>query len=85
VEQSPVTLPLGVKHDVGEIKPPDFLVGIPRSALAFDVNAKRIYDGCTLVDATEHEALLQFEQFLLHRRLVGCLLSSDDPHAATSS
>jgi hypothetical protein len=52
VEQSPVTLPLGVKHHASVIKRPDFLFGIPPISMLV-VNAKRIYDGCTLIDASE--------------------------------
>ncbi len=61
VEQSPITLPKPLR---GEIKRPDFLVGIPTiGTLAVDVKAKRIYDDTILIDAYEHRTLLNFETF----------------------
>lgn len=61
VEQSPMTLP---QHLRGEIKRPDFLVGIPTiGTLAVDVKAKRIYQDAILIDAYEHRTLLAFETF----------------------
>ena len=61
VEQSPLTVPKALK---GEIKRPDFLVGIPTiGTLAFDVKAKSIYDNHILIDAYEHRTLLNFETF----------------------
>ncbi len=61
VEQSPLTVPKALK---GEIKRPDFLVGIPSiGTLAFDVKAKSIYDNHILIDASEHATLLNFENF----------------------
>jgi len=59
VEQSPFTFP---SHLKGEIKRPDFLVGIPAiGSIAVDVKAKRIYDNCLLIDAEEHRTLATFE------------------------
>jgi len=61
VEQSPLTVPKGLK---GEIKRPDFLVGIPTiGTLAFDVKAKTIYDNSIIIDAYEHRTFRNFETF----------------------
>ena len=61
VEQSPLTFPENLK---GEIKRPDFLVGIPTiGTIAVDVKAKRIYDEAIIIDAYEHRTLLNFETF----------------------
>ena len=48
----------------GEIKRPDFLVGLPTiGTLAFDVKAKSIYDEHILIDAYEHRTFRNFETF----------------------
>jgi hypothetical protein len=61
VEQSPLTIPQGLK---GEIKRPDFLVGIPAvGTIAVDVKAKSVYDDTIIIDAYEHRTLLNFEMF----------------------
>ncbi len=61
VEQSPLTLPQALK---GDIKRPDFLVGIPAiGTIAVDVKAKSIYDDSIIIDAYEHRTLLNFETF----------------------
>jgi hypothetical protein len=61
VEQSPMTIP---QHLKGEIKRPDFLVGIPTiGTLAVDVKAKTVYDDAILIDAYEHRTLAAFETF----------------------
>lgn len=61
VEQSPITLPQALK---GEIKRPDFLVGIPSiGTIAVEVKAKSIYDDTIIIDASEHRTLLNFETF----------------------
>jgi len=61
VEQSPLTVPKGLR---GEIKRPDFLVGLPTiGTLAFDVKAKSIYDDHILIDAYEHRTFRNFETF----------------------
>jgi hypothetical protein len=61
VEQSPLTVPKGLK---GEIKRPDFLVGIPTiGTLAFDVKAKTVYDNAIIIDAYEHRTFMNFETF----------------------
>jgi hypothetical protein len=61
VEQSPMTIP---QHLKGEIKRPDFLVGIPTiGTLAVDVKAKTVYDDTILIDAYEHRTLAAFETF----------------------
>ncbi len=61
VEQSPLTVPKGLK---GEIKRPDFLVGVPTiGTLAFDVKAKTVYDNQIIIDAYEHRTFQNFETF----------------------
>ncbi len=60
VEQSPMTFP---EHLKGEIKRPDFLVGIPSiGTIAVDVKAKRVYADTLIIDADEHRTLLTFER-----------------------
>ncbi len=60
VEQSPMTFP---EHLKGEIKRPDFLVGIPSiGTIAIDVKAKRVYADTLIIDAYEHRTLLTFER-----------------------
>ena len=82
VEQSPMTLPLGLQNSrAGGIKRPDFLVGIPPiGTLAFDVKAKTIYGNHILIDAAEHAALLQFEQLFSIPVWFICF-PPDDPYA----
>jgi hypothetical protein len=59
VEQSPLTMPQGFK---GEIKRPDFLVGIPAiGTIAVDVKAKSVYGDVLIIDAYEHRTLQNFE------------------------
>jgi len=49
---SPLTVPKSLK---GEIKRPDFLVGIPTiGTLAFDVKAKTVYENSIIIDEYEH-------------------------------
>jgi hypothetical protein len=61
VEQSPLTIPQSLR---GEIKRPDFLVGIPSiGTIAVDVKAKRVYADTLIIDAYEHRTLLNFETF----------------------
>lgn len=61
IEQSPFTFP---EHLKGEIKRPDFLVGIPSiGTIAVDVKAKRIYQDAILIDAVEHRTLAAFEVY----------------------
>ena len=61
VEQSPLTVPKGLR---GEIKRPDFLVGVPTiGTLAFDVKAKSVYDDRIFIDADEHRMFRNFETF----------------------
>ena len=77
VEQSPMTIP---KHLRGEIKRPDFLVGIPTiGTLAVDVKAKRIYQDAILIDAYEHRTLLNFETFFNITVWFACF-PPDAPH-----
>ncbi|MEQ1716374.1 MAG: hypothetical protein ABL907_10385 [Hyphomicrobium sp.] len=61
VEQSPFTIPEPLR---GEIKRPDFLVGIPTiGTIAVDVKAKRVYRNALIIDDYEHRTLLAFETF----------------------
>ena len=61
VEQSPITIPEGLR---GEIKRPDFLVGIPAiGTIAVDVKAKSVYQDAIIIDAYEHRTLMNFETF----------------------
>jgi hypothetical protein len=77
VEQSPMTIP---EHLRGEIKRPDFLVGIPTiGTLAVDVKAKRIYQDAILIDAYEHKTLLAFETFFNITVWFACF-PPDAPH-----
>lgn len=77
VEQSPLTLPASLK---GEIKRPDFLVGIPSiGTVAVDVKAKRIYDDALIIDAYEHRTLLNFETFFNLSVWFACF-PPDEPH-----
>ena len=77
VEQSPLTMPQPLR---GEIKRPDFLVGIPTiGTLAVDVKAKRIYQDAILIDAYEHRTLLNFETFFNISVWFACF-PPDQPH-----
>jgi hypothetical protein len=77
VEQSPLTMPQPLR---GEIKRPDFLVGIPTiGTIAVDVKAKRIYDDAILIDAYEHRTLLNFETFFNISVWFACF-PPDEPH-----
>jgi hypothetical protein len=77
VEQSPITLPQPLR---GEIKRPDFLVGIPTiGTIAVDVKAKRIYDDAIIIDAYEHRTLLNFETFFNISVWFACF-PPDEPH-----
>ena len=61
VEQSPFTIPQPLR---GDIKRPDFLVGIPTiGTIAVDVKAKSIYDDTIIIDAYEHRTLANFETY----------------------
>ncbi len=78
VEQSPLTLP---QHLRGEIKRPDFLVGIPTiGTLAVDVKSKTVYDDAILIDADEHRTLAAFETFFNMSVWFACF-PPDAPHA----
>jgi hypothetical protein len=61
VDQAPLTIPKALK---GEIKRPDFLIGIPSiGTIAVDVKAKSIYDDTIIIDAYEHRTLMNFETY----------------------
>lgn len=77
VEQSPMTIP---QHLRGEIKRPDFLVGIPSiGTIAVDVKAKRTYRDALIIDAYEHRTLLAFETFFNISVWFACF-PPDEPH-----
>lgn len=78
VEQSPLTIPAALR---GEIKRPDFLVGIPSiGSIAVDVKAKRVYDDTLIIDAYEHRTLLNFETFFNVSVWFACF-PPDEAHA----
>lgn len=61
------------QHLRGEIKRPDFLVGIPSiGTLAVDVKAERVYRDSLIIDANEHRTLLNFETFFNISVWVAC-------------
>lgn len=77
VEQSPFTIPDPLR---GEIKRPDFLVGIPTiGTIAVDVKAKRIYRDALIIDAYEHRTLLNFETYFNTSVWFACF-PPDDAH-----
>jgi hypothetical protein len=77
VEQSPLTIPQPLR---GEIKRPDFLVGIPTiGTTAIDVKAKRVYADTLIIDAYEHRTLLNFETFFNISVWFACF-PPDEPH-----
>ena len=64
----------------GEIKRPDFLVGVPTiGTTAVDVKAKRVYADAIIIDAYEHHALLNFETFFNISVWFACF-PPDEPH-----
>jgi len=68
------------QHLRGEIKRPDFLVGIPTiGTLAVDVKAKRVYQDAFLIDAYEHRTLMAFETFFNISVWFACF-PPDTPH-----
>ena len=77
IEQSPFTIPQPLR---GEIKRPDFLVGIPTiGTIAVDVKAKRVYREALIIDAYEHRTLLNFETFFNISVWFACFPPSE-PH-----
>ncbi len=77
VEQSPMTIAQPLR---GEIKRPDFLVGVPTiGTTAVDVKAKRVYADTLLIDAYEHRTLLNFETFFNVSVWFACF-PPDEPH-----
>jgi hypothetical protein len=64
----------------GEIKRPDFLVGVPTiGTIAVDVKAKRVYADTLIIDAYEHRTLLNFETFFNITVWFACF-PPDEPH-----
>ena len=77
VEQSTLTMPQPLR---GEIKRPDFLIGVPTiGTTAVDVKAKRVYGSTLLIDAYEHRTLLNFETFFNISVWFACF-PPDEPH-----
>lgn len=77
VEQSPFTIPEPLR---GEIKRPDFLVGVPTiGTIAVDVKAKRIYRDTLIIDVYEHRTLLNFETYFNTSVWFACF-PPDDVH-----
>lgn len=77
VEQSPLTIPAALK---GEIKRPDFLVGIPAiGTIALDVKAKSVYGDTLIFDHYEHRTLLNFELYFSMSVWLACF-PPDEPH-----
>ena len=76
VEQSPFTFP-----DLhGQIKRPDFMVGIPTiGTIAVDVKAKRVYADTIIIDADEHRTLANFETYFNISVWFACF-PPDEPH-----
>ena len=72
VDQAPISMPQPLR---GEIKRPDFLVGVPTiGTIAVDEKAKRVYADTIIIDVYEHRTLLNFETLFQHHRLTGRLL-----------
>ncbi|TPK79020.1 hypothetical protein FJ936_30025 [Mesorhizobium sp. B2-4-13] len=75
VEQSPFTVPAGLK---GRIKRPDYLVGLPHiGLLAFDVKAKSVYRGKLVFELAEVERLACFAR-MFHLTLYFVCVDGDD-------
>lgn len=71
VEQSPLTVPAPLR---GQIKRPDYLVGIPFVGLvAFDVKAKTIYAGELIFDVGEVQKLRNFARLFHLTVYFACL------------
>lgn len=71
VEQSPLTVPGPLR---GEIKRPDYLVGIPGVGLvAFDVKAKALYRGRLVFDVAEVRKLRAFSRLFHLTVFFACL------------
>ena len=71
VEQSRLTVPEPLR---GQIKRPDYLVGIPGVGLvAFDVKAKTVYQGKILFDVAEVEKLRTFARLFHLTVYFACL------------
>ncbi|NOT71868.1 MAG: hypothetical protein HOP09_11505 [Hyphomicrobium sp.] len=77
VEQSLFTIPEPLR---GEIKRPDFLVGIPTiGTIVVDVKAKRVYRDALIIDAYEHRTLQAFETDFNTSVWLACF-QPDEPH-----
>jgi hypothetical protein len=77
VEQSRLTVPVPLR---GQIKRPDYLVGIPGVGLvAFDVKAKTIYRGNLLFDLPEVQKLRTFARLFHLTVYFACLDPQGSP------
>ncbi|MBB3938060.1 hypothetical protein [Aureimonas phyllosphaerae] len=71
VEQSPVTVPAPLR---GQIKRPDYLVGLPGVGLvAFDVKSKELFNGTFLFDLDEVRRLETFARLFHLTVIFACL------------
>lgn len=77
IDQTPLTVP---EHLRGEIKRPDFLVGIPGvGPVAFDVKAKTLYRGEVIFDLDEVRRLRAFARFFHLTVFFACLDTEGGP------
>lgn len=59
-DQTPLTVPKRLR---GDIKRPDFLVGLPTiGTIAFEVKSKTVYGDCLVFDTEERRRLLNFQR-----------------------
>jgi hypothetical protein len=78
IDQTPLTVP---EHLRGEIKRPDYLVGIPWLGLiAFDVKAKTIFGGKLIFDLDEVRKLRVFSRFFHLTVFFACLDPDGGPN-----
>ena len=79
VEQSPLTVPEPLR---GQIKRPDYLVGIPGVGLvAFDVKAKTVYPEGLIFDVSEIQKMRTFARLFHLTVYFACLDPAGGPQA----
>jgi hypothetical protein len=67
------------RHFRGALKRPDYLVALPFvGTIAFDVKAKRLYEGCFVFDVAEIERLILFDDIFRITTFLACL-EPDNP------
>lgn len=72
-------IPSVPEHFKGAMKRPDYLVALPFvGAIAFDVKAKSVYDGCFIFDVDEVARLLHFDEIFRITTFFACL-DPEDP------